>query len=139
MLCLFISACCANKIAVNELQDTDKTTVSSIDTYTPPALVKGSCDQPLTNTTFLKAMDKLQLESLETAKLELAQKIIDHNCLTTSQINKILALFSFEKNKLNIAQSAYTSCYDPENYFIVARSLKQISSKDKLQEYIDGL
>lgn len=108
--------------------------------YTSPALIeKGNCNEVITNTTFLKILDKLETETIETSRLEMARKIIEVHCYSSNQIVRMMALFHFEQNRLNLAKSAYTSCYDQGNYFIVLRELQLAQSKTVLQNYMDSI
>jgi hypothetical protein len=45
-------------------------------------------------------------------------------------------LFSFESNKLEMAQRLYGRTIDPQNYFIIYDVFDFSSTKDKLLEYV---
>ncbi len=132
-----MQACSKGKgLAQNEQKE--ELVLDSLEQYTfTPSFLEANCRNPLTNTTFQKALDFLKKEVKETERVALTKKLLEANCFTSNQIRAIVALFLFESNKLTIAKEAYGSCADLENYFVVKRQLKLEINQVELQEFIE--
>ncbi|MBS1761123.1 MAG: DUF4476 domain-containing protein [Bacteroidetes bacterium] len=85
---------------------------------------------------FNNAKQTLKNEWFETTRLNLAKQIIDGNYFTTYQIKELMSLFTFEKNKLELAKYAYRKTTDLGNYYQVNDALTYSSSKTELSDYI---
>lgn len=80
-----------------------------------------------------QAIDK---EWLESNKLSSAKFIIDKNNFTTMQVRELMMLFSFEKNKLEVAKYAYRKTVDKHNYYQVNDVFSFSSSKEELARFL---
>ncbi len=80
-----------------------------------------------------QAIDK---EWLESNKLSSAKFIIDKNNFTTMQVRELMMLFSFEKNKLEVAKYAYRKTVDKHNYYQVNDVFNFSSSKEELARFL---
>lgn len=52
------------------------------------------------------------------------------------QVKELLALFSYEDSKLELAKYAYDYTVDKGNYFMVNEAFSYSSSKESLMDYI---
>lgn len=93
--------------------------------------IKGMNDREFKNV--LQAINK---EWLESNKLKSSTQIVKSNNLTTSQVEQILLLFSFENNKLELAKQAYANTVDKRNYNRLFDMFSFNSSKAELERYI---
>ncbi len=96
------------------------------------------CSMPMGSNDFNAAKESIRSKSFESTKLEIAKQVTGSNCFTASQIKEIMSFFSFESSKLEYAKSAYTHCYDKNNYFKVNDSFGFESSITELNNYIKG-
>ena len=99
----------------------------------------GNCKGwPMAAADFSAAKKTINESSFDDTKLSTAKSIASTNCLTCDQITQICSLFSFEENKLTFAKFAYKYTTDPKNYFKVNNVFSFSSSKEELNEFIQG-
>jgi hypothetical protein len=76
-------------------------------------------------------------EPFNSKKSELAKTIIQSKqAFTSSQIAQIIAQFSFDSYKLDVAKFAYQFTVDRDNYYLVANQLTFSSNKSELLSFI---
>lgn len=80
--------------------------------------------------------ESLRKEWFEANRLISVRFIIDKNNFTTQQVKELMLLFTFEKNRLEIARYAYSKTVDKKNYYLVNEALTFSSSKDELARFI---
>lgn len=90
----------------------------------------------MSDADFNAAMSIIQNETFESSKLSTAKQIVSRNYLNVNQIIEICKLFSFEKDKLEFAKSAYHHCTEKEKYFLLRSVFQFDSNKKELDEYI---
>ena len=99
----------------------------------------GNCKGwPMSAADFSAAKKTINESSFDDTKLSTAKTIVSSNCLTCDQIVQICNLFSFEENKLTFAKFAFKYTTDPKNYFKVNNVFSFSSSKEELNEFIQG-
>lgn len=69
-------------------------------------------------------------------KVELIEQYIRNNQLSSAQIYQLINCLDYESSKLRIAKSAYSFCYDRENYYSIFNLFNYSSSKIELSRYI---
>lgn len=87
---------------------------------------------------FQSAKSTIQNEGFDETRLDIAKQVAGSNCLNTTQISELCALFSFEESKLDFAKFAYDHCTDPRNYFKISNKFSFSTSKQELNQYIQG-
>jgi hypothetical protein len=80
--------------------------------------------------------DQLRSEWFESNRLISATNIIEKSCLSALQVKDLMLLFTFEKNRLEVAKSAYRHTEDKENYYKLNDALTFSSSKEELARFI---
>lgn len=81
----------------------------------------------------------LRQEPFDDAKAALARRIIGaRRDFLTAQIKQILAQFTFENARLELAKFAYDHTLDREKYYLVNESFTFKSSRDELNRYIES-
>lgn len=103
--------------------------------YTGPI----GCPYPMDPGQFADAKRSIASKSFSDTKMQIAKQITRGNCLLTSQVLDIMALFSFESQKLEFAKFAYPFTYDQGNYYRVNDGFGFESSIRDLEEYLNGL
>lgn len=99
----------------------------------------GNCKGwPMAAGDFSAAKKTINESSFDDTRLSTAKSIASSNCLTCDQIAQICNLFNFEDNKLAFAKFAYKYTTDPKNYFKVNNVFSFSSSKEELNEFIQG-
>jgi hypothetical protein len=90
----------------------------------------------LSDVEFNQLLNNINRESSENNMMKSATQIINTNYLTSEQVKEMLQLFSFENNKLSLAELAYDRTVDKRNYFLVNDVFSYNSSKDELARFI---
>lgn len=90
----------------------------------------------MSDREFNRVLESIQKEWLETNKLKSATQTVTTSRLTSAQVTKIVWLFSFENNKLELAKRAYANTVDKRNYNMVNDAFSFNSSKEELARYI---
>jgi hypothetical protein len=84
----------------------------------------------------IKAISK---EGIDSTRQNLARQIIGARAnFSTRQIKQILALFSFESSRLELAKYSFNHVLDPENFFMVSDVFAFSSSKDELARFLES-
>ena len=72
----------------------------------------------------------------ESTKEQIAKQVIADNYFTSAQIKELLALFTFENTRLEIARFAYDRVVDPERYYVTYDAFTFESSIRDLNTYM---
>ncbi len=94
------------------------------------------CPYPMSTSEFEEAKTSIASKGFEDTKMTLAKQIGGSRCFTADQVKQLMALFSFEDNKLDLAKFAYDHTYDIGNYYKVNDAFSFESSVEELNEYI---
>ncbi len=100
--------------------------------YTGPV----GCDYPVTQNDVNNIIATLEDISFESTKLSTAKSILQSKCLLVQDLKKILSLFYFESNRLELAKFAYPYVYDQGNYYLLSSVFDFDSSVRDLNDYI---
>lgn len=85
---------------------------------------------------FSRLVERLNYESFDSHRLEIALEALEFNTMSSNQIFEIAMMFKFESNRLKFAKRAYERCIDTHNYDYVFDSFQYTSSKRELDRYI---
>ncbi len=92
--------------------------------------------QPMNSHGFEQFKQVIINERFENTKLVLAKQTISSNYFSSAQVKEIMQLFSFENNKLDIAEYSYKYTLDKKNYFILNDAFTFSGSKEELARFI---
>ena len=93
----------------------------------------------VTTTDMNDIKNSINSSSFDNTKITVAKQAISaKKCFTVAQIKEILVLFSFESSKLEVAKYAFDFCIDKSNYYQISDLFAFSSSKDDLNQYIQG-
>ncbi len=93
-----------------------------------------ACNRTLNNLpTFL---EELKDQSFEDDRLEAVKLALKNTCLTTEQAGKIIELFTFDENKLEVAKFLSDRLIDRENATSLAKFMSFDSSKMEYRKYV---
>jgi hypothetical protein len=99
--------------------------------------MNGPCH--ITQREFENMLQTIRNESFDDTKITIIKNILKLNpCIRTQQLKEVIALLSFDANKLEIAKYAYEYTLDRENYYSIADSLTFSSSKEDLMKFIQS-
>jgi len=99
----------------------------------------GTCASAMTDAGFNDLVTSIKAKSFEDAKVKVAKQAVSSNCVNTSQVRKLMDLFSFEETKLDITKYCYGYTIDKNNYFKVNDGFTFDSSVDNLNDYISKM
>jgi hypothetical protein len=91
--------------------------------------------RPMNDQTFASFIQTMKKESFESTRLDLTKQTAAGNYFTTSQVKQLIALFTFEDSKLDVAKYVYGNTTDRENYFLLYDSFTYSRSKEELAAY----
>jgi hypothetical protein len=95
-----------------------------------------SSRRAMDNNAFQQLKQSIANESFDNTRLKVAKQVVSTNYFNAAQVKDLLALFSFENNKLELAKYAYDYTVDKGNYFMVNDAFSYSSSKEALMDYI---
>ncbi len=75
-------------------------------------------------------------ESFDNGRLRILALALRENRVSVNQLIQLLALFSFEDNKLNAAVNCYYSTYDRGNFYKVREAFVFSANRDKLDQFL---
>lgn len=93
---------------------------------------------PMNDTRFNEVVQSIQAKNFDDSKLTMAKQVINTNCMTSSQVKRLMLLFSFEETRLDLAKYAYGYTYDIGNYYQLNDAFTFESSIDELNTYTSG-
>ena len=106
------------------------------DTYGNNGTYGSNFGRSLSDVEFNQLLHNINRESSENNMMKSATQIINTNYLTSEQVKEMLQLFTFENNKLSLAELAYDKTVDKRNYFVINDVFNYSSSKHELARFI---
>jgi hypothetical protein len=92
----------------------------------------------MSTVDFVEAKSSIHSKSFEKDKVTLAKQIIRNSCITSDQVGDLLKMFSFDKDRVEIAKFAYEFVYDQNKYYKVNDAFQYSSSIDELNRFINS-
>tara|TARA_B100000963_G_C22190327_1_gene478503 strand:- start:165 stop:569 length:405 start_codon:yes stop_codon:yes gene_type:complete len=96
---------------------------------------KIGCSGTLNNTAQL--FENINKEYFSSNKLALAKKELAKGCYTVNEIKKIISLFEYDDQKLELSMLSFNYIYDIENFKKLENLFLLQSSLDKFYEFIN--
>ncbi len=97
------------------------------------------CTQILTPVQIEQIKAQLLKNTLDKNRLLTAKVAINDHCLSSDQIRQLLALFTMDKYRLDLAQFAYGHVTDKTNYQITKEAFSMEQSKEQLDRWVNAL
>ena len=104
----------------------------------PEPIVTGNCSQPVSEDIYDDFLVSLEKKNFDDTKVTVAKQFIKNNCLTSSQIYRLLKVIDFEDSRLDLAKYAYKYVFDPQNYYKVNDAFNFSDSIDELNKFINS-
>lgn len=86
--------------------------------------------------SFDQLKQTLRNESFDNTRLSIAKQAAGVQYFKAAQVKEMMELFSFEKNRLELAKFCYSRTIDKGNYFIVNDAFSFSNSKEELSRYM---
>ena len=96
------------------------------------------CTFAMSASDFAGAKNSINNQSFAEEKMKVAKQIVKAKCVNAAQVKEMMALFSFEENKLDFAKYAYDYTIDKDNYYQINDAFSFSSSVDDLNKYLEG-
>ena len=94
------------------------------------------CKEPLNSKQFDELLSKVKNGAYETDKLKIAKTLLINSCVSSLQTKKIAELFTHDREKLELLQSAYYVLTDKENAKELANEFQFAETKTEFLNYI---
>jgi hypothetical protein len=94
------------------------------------------CNTPVSESLFNDLYVQVIKGKYEHDKYDNAKKIVLQNCFTTSQIKKIVEIFSHDREKLELAKMAFPVAVDKENYKSMSDTFMFSENKNDFLNFI---
>lgn len=91
---------------------------------------------PNADASFNQFLVFLDGQAFDSNKLTEAKNYAAKSNLSAQQIKSIVQKFTFDSNRLDFAKSAYSTCRDKANYFLLKSAFQFSSSYSDLEEYM---
>lgn len=106
---------------------------------TPQVITTDNPDlpQPASPEEWADALNHVQSFSSDDDRLAEAKRILDNKPATTAQVLDLMNLLLFDALKLDLAQYAYDTVLDPEEYGAVVEQLKNEQDQEALLAYME--
>ncbi len=88
----------------------------------------------MTNAEFKVVVNNINKEWLESNKLKSALHVANNNKMSVTQLVQLLGIFSFESNRLDVAETAYKNVVDKEHFDDVYSLFSSNANKNKLRK-----
>lgn len=85
---------------------------------------------------FAQLRRSLREVTFESDRVALAHQALAHRYLHTEQVLDLMQLYTFDRNRLEVAKLAYHRTLDPENYFLLHEGFTFRSHAQELREYV---
>ena len=97
-----------------------------------------TCEKEMKNKDFKSQLKMIEETQFSDTKLQLCKGLIKNNCISTKQLKALLAVFSFEKHKTEIAKEAYDKVVDKGNFYQIYSVFKQEINVQEIEKYIQA-
>lgn len=99
--------------------------------------VKG-CRAIISEQGFLNQAKKIAQEKSENDKLRTGKHYLNNYCYSTTQLMKMVSLFSVESNRLVVAKQGFHKIYDKGNYNYMTQLFNYEFNRKELLKYINS-
>lgn len=98
-----------------------------------------SCTTAIDSAAFDGIKTNIVQQDFDDAKVTIIANLVKTTCFSCKQVKSLMALFSFEEDKITIAKLTFARVADPQNFDIIYTVFEFDSSKDEIRQHIDGL
>jgi hypothetical protein len=96
------------------------------------------CNRPLSSIEYNQKKQQVVATGNEARRLQMALRISQESCLTTTQVKDIAMTLNDEYNRLEYTEKAYSTVFDPENYYEVYDVFTKFSMAIRLYDFVNG-
>ena len=94
------------------------------------------CAVAISDETLKGIIEAIKKAPYENDKIKVAKEKVVNNCFNTQQIEKLLGIFNHDREKMDLAKSAYAVTVDKENYKILVENFEFNENKKEFLQFI---
>lgn len=94
------------------------------------------CTEPVNNARFQELYTKIKNSGYEYEQVAAAKKILINTCVSSEQAKKLLSLFTHDRERMELLQSAYIVMTDKENAKALADEFQFTETKTEFLNFI---
>lgn len=95
-----------------------------------------NCTEPISSARFQEVFSKIKSSGYEYEQLVAAKKALRNICISSEQARKLLSLFTHDRERLELMQSAYIVMTDKENAKALADEFQFTETKTEFLNFI---
>lgn len=97
-----------------------------------------ACRIAISDQKFNDVMNFIKGKKYENERTDAAKKQLYINCVSTSQAQKIMTLFSHDREKIDVLKSAYYALVDKENTLKLINEFQFQETRDEFSKFLDS-
>jgi hypothetical protein len=97
-----------------------------------------ACRIAISDQKFNEVMNFIKGKKYENERTDAAKKQLYINCVSTSQAQKIMTLFSHDREKIEVLKSAYYAIIDKENVLKLINEFQFQETRDEFSKFLDS-
>jgi hypothetical protein len=94
------------------------------------------CMVAISNENLEDLISSIKKIQYENDRIKVAKEKVVNNCLNTQQVQKLLELFNHDREKMELAKSAYAVTIDKDNYKILVENFLFNENKQEFLQFI---
>ena len=103
-----------------------------------PTPVADALPPYMSDADFQTLVNTIIAAKYEVKKMDTLKAFIGTSHVSTDQVRQVMALFSFESNKLDVAKLLYDHTVDPKKYASLASSFNFKAQQDEFKKFLKG-
>jgi ribosomal protein L22 len=97
-----------------------------------------ACRIAISDQKFNEVMNFIKGKKYENERTDAAKKQLYINCVSTSQAQKIMTLFSHDREKIDVLKAAYYAVIDKENTLKLINEFQFQETRDEFSKFLDS-
>lgn len=97
---------------------------------------KMRCEVAISDDKLNELISSVKKGQYEPDKIKIAREKVVNNCLNTEQVEKLMQLFTHDREKMELAKSAYAVTVDKSNYKILVENFQFSENKTEFLQFI---
>lgn len=94
------------------------------------------CAVPISNETFQEIVTAIKKAQYENDRIIVAKEKLVNNCMNTQQVQKLMEIFTHDREKMELAKNAYAITIDKDNYKILVENFQFSENKTEFLQFI---
>jgi hypothetical protein len=95
------------------------------------------CKEAISEANLQDIIARIKKGQYEPDRLEIAKQQVINNCLSTIQVDKLIQLFGHDREKMDLAKSAYAITIDKDNYKNLADNFQFSENRTEFLKFLE--